>query len=318
MTNIFQEIYISPETHYILEKSFFSCSLCSHYSLNLFQTSCCEKFLCISCKNNLLNKKLDCPHCKKNDYYINFSEIAQKLLLSSILDCPLCDFNDEYENLISHLKTMHFSEIQKPEIFNKNESLFELLLVNCELVIEKKYYAHMHKVLLKPKDSNFKCYLCDKKRPMPPKKLKNDENSYFESEEKLAKNEENNLKEIENFDEKVKEKKEEKLDEDEDESLKNILLENINFKCEICNIAFCRKCIESTKIYLKSKKHEHEMKLFFGTEKWVCDSTKTENGCYSAQKNLNKSKMMIENFPRYRCKLCNFDLCEKCMIQDIQ
>ena len=51
--------------------------------------------------------------------------------------------------------------------------------------------------------------------------------------------------------------------------------------------------------------HSHEMTYTFSSD-WICDGADLPNGCYSINNDFNR------DVPRYRCNLCDFDLCDKC------
>ena len=50
------------------------------------------------------------------------------------------------------------------------------------------------------------------------------------------------------------------------------------------------------------------MKRSFG---WSCDGRNLPSGCYSEDSHFNSSS------PRYRCNICDFDLCDKCVVKYI-
>ena len=57
--------------------------------------------------------------------------------------------------------------------------------------------------------------------------------------------------------------------------------------------------------------HPHEMK-YMHSYTWVCDGRKLPHGCYSINYNFNRE------VPRYRCQMCDFDLCDKCIVHYVK
>jgi hypothetical protein len=53
--------------------------------------------------------------------------------------------------------------------------------------------------------------------------------------------------------------------------------------------------------------HPHEMK-FMHSLSWTCDGRKLPSGCYSINYSFNR------DVARYRCRMCDFDLCDKCIV----
>lgn len=306
MTNIVNTLIspnISTDSHYIIEKSFFSCIECNQLTLNLYEPLCCSKFLCIHCKNKL-RKESKCPNCKALNPKFKYCSMAKKILLSSIINCPLCDYENECVNLIDHLKQQHTIQIYDKQVLKNNKELFEILLTSYEFEPEKKYYAHNHSVIIKQVSENDKCFLCEKRRPNPINPIDTGSSIQFD-ENKKAKIEQEKIEIKKDIEE-----KKEKID-----ALGKFLVENIIFNCEICDKNFCKSCIESTKIYMKSRLHEHDMKLFFGIKPWTCASIKLENKFSS---DSYEDKNNLKEFPRYRCKTCDFNLCEECMFEYVE
>ena len=56
--------------------------------------------------------------------------------------------------------------------------------------------------------------------------------------------------------------------------------------------------------------HPHIM-IYMTTSSWFCDGKKLPNGCYSGKNFFNS------NTPRFRCSACDFDLCDKCVVNYI-
>ena len=54
--------------------------------------------------------------------------------------------------------------------------------------------------------------------------------------------------------------------------------------------------------------HPHEM-IYMTSWNWHCDGEKLPNHCYSGNPSFSKTK------PRFRCKECDFDLCDKCIVK---
>ena len=60
----------------------------------------------------------------------------------------------------------------------------------------------------------------------------------------------------------------------------------------------------------KTSVHDHEM-TYMTTCSWNCDGKNLPKGCYSKDSDFNKT------VPRYRCDKCDFDLCDKCIVNYI-
>ena len=103
------------------------------------------------------------------------------------------------------------------------------------------------------------------------------------------------------------------------------------FRCESCDFDLCLRCMrfyhdENFKIkddssnyrsfYLLYKKyytnvHNHPL-VFLDKKKennWVCDGRKLNQRCFSGITDFGQAK----NISRFRCEICDFDLCENCM-----
>ena len=57
----------------------------------------------------------------------------------------------------------------------------------------------------------------------------------------------------------------------------------------------------------KTSVHPHIM-TYMTSFDWNCDGRKLPNGCYS------RNYSFSVNIPRFRCPLCDFDLCDKCIV----
>ena len=57
----------------------------------------------------------------------------------------------------------------------------------------------------------------------------------------------------------------------------------------------------------KTSVHPHIM-TYMTSFDWYCDGRKLPKGCYS------KNYSFSVNIPRFRCSLCDFDLCDKCIV----
>ena len=56
--------------------------------------------------------------------------------------------------------------------------------------------------------------------------------------------------------------------------------------------------------------HPHVM-TYMTSYSWRCDGRKLPHGCYSIDYSFNR------NVPRFRCHNCDFDLCDKCVVNYI-
>ena len=54
--------------------------------------------------------------------------------------------------------------------------------------------------------------------------------------------------------------------------------------------------------------HPHEMVYMYSLD-WNCDGRRLPNGCYSVNYSFPRDKA------RYRCRRCDFDLCDKCIVK---
>ena len=57
----------------------------------------------------------------------------------------------------------------------------------------------------------------------------------------------------------------------------------------------------------KTSVHPHIMTYMMSCD-WFCDGRKLPKGCYS------RNYSFSVNIPRFRCPLCDFDLCDKCIV----
>ena len=57
----------------------------------------------------------------------------------------------------------------------------------------------------------------------------------------------------------------------------------------------------------KTSVHPHIM-TYMTSFSWNCDGRKLPHGCYSKDYSFNR------DVPRFRCSLCDFDLCDKCVV----
>ena len=53
--------------------------------------------------------------------------------------------------------------------------------------------------------------------------------------------------------------------------------------------------------------HPHKM-VYMTSLSWICDGRKLEHGCYSPDYHFSITQ------PRFRCRQCDFDLCDKCIV----
>ena len=103
------------------------------------------------------------------------------------------------------------------------------------------------------------------------------------------------------------------------------------FRCMQCNYDLCEKCMikyyddkaiikndnsNNRNLYLFKKPYyslAHDHPLIFldksSENGWACDGRNLIKKCFSGITNFNQTK----GIPRFRCEICDFDLCENCM-----
>lgn len=107
MDNGSEEIYIIPNTivegQLVAEK--LKCIICYNLPYLPKYLSCCEQIICLSCINECLKMKKQCPFCKNNNP--NFSEpnkFVMRTFDEVIMKCKFtdCDEKMSYTNILDH------------------------------------------------------------------------------------------------------------------------------------------------------------------------------------------------------------------------
>lgn len=335
---------INIQTHLILNKEHFCCIICHEFSYILFETSCCFNFICNICKNYVnINK---CPICKVK-YDLKYSKLAKRIISNSLLKCPLCTFSDIFDKISTHVKKTHMDVFKQGlSKLNQNKELMDLIIYNYNLEAEKKSNIHDHMLTMKFKDENHHiyCFIGEKskyKKCLMKTKCyslfdsKNQDSNSFESknytlgiesifsqkfdnqtpldscnsEQILAGEVEVESINNSNYQAKGNPNYNFEDSESDEDKLKSMFLKNIFFACDYCNMDFCANCINIKSLCFKSKVHQHNLKLIKSDSGWICDGSKEETKCFSGITGYYQTDGMI----RFRCKECDYDLCEKCM-----
>lgn len=85
------------------------------------------------------------------------------------------------------------------------------------------------------------------------------------------------------------------------------------FRCDMCDLDVCQSCVEEKNVesFNVGKYHAHDLVMIERDNGWGCDG-RQPNGlgrCYSGFTGFGQSK----GFKRFRCNMCDFDFCEKCL-----
>jgi hypothetical protein len=86
------------------------------------------------------------------------------------------------------------------------------------------------------------------------------------------------------------------------DSLPTVLI----YTCKQCDIYYCTSCACNTQTSFKVKNHIHHLKPSAKQTNWFCDFSSNACGC---KKSLFLTK---DNSLRFRCDVCDYDLCEYC------
>ena len=86
------------------------------------------------------------------------------------------------------------------------------------------------------------------------------------------------------------------------------------YRCNTCDYDICGQCVKESQIQEFSllRFHPHKLKYVVRDNGWGCDGRRTEvfAGCKSGIEGFGSSY----GLKRFRCEVCDFDLCEKCLI----
>ncbi|KAL4497380.1 hypothetical protein ABPG72_011315 [Tetrahymena utriculariae] len=119
------------------------CIICLQVPDQLYNTQCCQQYICIQCNN----KNLKCA-CEK-DYQIFNNKCAQKILDYIICECQneKCNFQSSFLKVIKHQNScefqMHSCEECKQNYFEKD--IINHLLTNHKELILKKHTKKIQK-----------------------------------------------------------------------------------------------------------------------------------------------------------------------------
>ncbi|CAJ1399876.1 unnamed protein product [Effrenium voratum] len=80
------------------------------------------------------------------------------------------------------------------------------------------------------------------------------------------------------------------------------------FRCEACDFDYCERCYASPNPKNCDKGHPLTALGVTRDNGWGCDGRSAPGGCQRAMTGFKQSK----GVPRYRCEVCDFDLCDKC------
>ena len=87
------------------------------------------------------------------------------------------------------------------------------------------------------------------------------------------------------------------------------------YRCSACDYDLCGKCAliqyssqNSSQNIVKTSAHRHSLQLSQRDNGWACDGRKLRGGCRKGCTGFNQTRGWV----RYRCKSCDFDLCEQC------
>jgi hypothetical protein len=73
------------------------------------------------------------------------------------------------------------------------------------------------------------------------------------------------------------------------------------FRCELCDLDLCAHCLYSAYLNRQSHpSHQHPLARNYDISEWYCDG----QGC---------KRNITLGVPRYRCDICDFDLCDQCL-----
>jgi hypothetical protein len=332
----------------ILETSCCGVLICIFCSSKIIDKKCfiCKKqnyFIESKSLKRLINNSISvCPFCKeelildeipihvKENHIDKFEEILllknsnsslkNKFLLKAENEL---EFEDE-ENANKNDNLIHDNYFE-----NENEKYLEFIKICFSLFkfdIVKKAHIHEHPLEIKliKNNTNFICFFGDKfkiqnciqrKKEEEIKEEEHKENNLTEinnnNEDKELKinNNNNNENKNENNNENNNENKNKK---DNNTTIEKFFEKIIYYSCDICKYDYCLECFKIKEISFKSKIHKHNLSLSSRKTIWSCDGSKNELKC---QTNHNSIRYFQGDSPcvRYRCDICDFDLCEKCL-----
>jgi hypothetical protein len=86
------------------------------------------------------------------------------------------------------------------------------------------------------------------------------------------------------------------------------------FRCSACDFDLCDLCAKITTFSYTHSWHPHPLKRHYEDNGWICDGTSHKGGCRAYVVGFNQTGKM----QRYRCGICDYDLCETCMKEGIK
>ena len=85
------------------------------------------------------------------------------------------------------------------------------------------------------------------------------------------------------------------------------------YRCLDCNMNYCLMCVKSENVFNVSK-HDHILKFVHKDNGWSCDGRNFEKKCLRGITGFFKTNGIM----RFRCEECDFDLCDKCLIDNLK
>lgn len=265
----------------LIKKNILRCSICIENHLILYKSNCCESFVCLGCLKYCIRFQLDqCISCKLSTHY-TFSSKAKEIIFNSISECPICKLKFINKQILNHFVQNHFNKRKEIFLFLKNVIFYDILIEQYRIKTRIKSIKHKHKLQLTKKADKFDCFLGTKLR-MKNCDSFNDESLFHY-----------NLQQTENNKIEIKAK---------------LFYFAFCYYCEICNLEFCKSCLDEQEIFIKTKVHSHILKLYFCDDGWKCDGANSKKKCLSGITDFDQSN----GIARYTCSVCNYDLCEEC------
>ena len=88
------------------------------------------------------------------------------------------------------------------------------------------------------------------------------------------------------------------------------------YRCQACDFDLCAKCLEAYQIEpqdsYRVKYHHHILEHIYRDRFWSCNGRNLGKGCAFTGFKSSKDSLGLK---RFRCNICDFDLCEPCMDQ---
>ena len=262
------------------------CCICQliPYPETALEEENCGHLFCNACINSWLKRDNKCPFCKSEistRLIKDKNKIVYRHLINLVILCQEdnCSWKGICKDYFEHLKNVH-KKYTKENLYNENIHL------NFELY--KYYKAAIHEHPLKYLDTTMDAkWICD-----------------ASDLQCGCLSGSNNINLSKNFK---------------------------RFRCMQCNYDLCEKCMikyyddkaiikndnsNNRNLYLFKKPYyslAHEHPLIFldksSENGWACDGRNLIKKCFSGITDFNQTK----GIPRFRCEICDFDLCENCM-----